>query len=93
MPPRFCRHRLWINDTVPTILATAVDMKAPAIIEPTGHEDGRRGTHDTSRDHGRNGIGALSCHPLEKSKSKAKTTTTNKSPLSSAMTAAFYLAY
>ena len=36
---------------------------------------------------------ALSCHPLEKSKSNASATTTNNSPLSSAMYAGSYLGH
>ena len=65
------RHRLWINDTCADHLGHGRRHEGTGHIEPTGHEDGRRGTHDTGRDHGRNGIGAVA-HPLKNRRARPR---------------------
>ena len=48
---------LTISD--PTILATAVDMNAPATLRTPGRSDRHKRAHDSRRDDGRNGVGTV----------------------------------
>ncbi len=68
----------------PTILATAVDMKAPATFNKPASRTAATGLKTRVETTVAMAL-ALSCQPFEKSNSRASTTTTSSMPLRSGM--------
>lgn len=66
----------------PTILATAVDMKAPATLRTPAAITATKGLTTLVETTVAIAL-ALSCHPFEKSNRSASTTTTSNIPVSS----------